>query len=50
MLVLLSIRYVAGIMLSTLYALEKQDGKFPITLTKKRFKYLKVTLNPSGTS
>lgn len=41
---------MAGIVLSTVYALEEHDGKFPITLAKEHFKFLTVLLNPNGTS
>lgn len=50
MLLFIECCYVAGIVVSTLYALEAHDGKLPITLAKELFKYLQVTLNPGGTS
>lgn len=40
---------MASIVVSIVYALEKHDGKFPVT-SAKHYKRLTVTLNPSGSS
>ena len=41
---------MASIVVSIVYALEKHDGKFPVTSAKEHYKRLTVTLNPSGSS